>query len=238
MGRKGKMEDAMIQSDYLNEDIKVKWYLPEGFTPFKDYQLCIMQDGDDYFQMGRVATLSDQLHEEMEIEPTIFAGIHYRDKYDRQDKYHPNGKQNKAYISFLVNEALPFVEKSLHIEPVKRLLMGDSLAGTLAFMVATEFPNTFNKVIMQSPYINEDVLSRAQDVKTFSNLEIFHSIGLEETEVKTTSGEVSDFLTPNREISQLLEDKLGHYIFDEFQGNHTWKYWQRDLKAILIKMFG
>src|SRR5699024_7837543 len=137
----------------------------------------------------------------------------------------------------LVNEALPFVEKSLHIEPIKRALMGDSLAGTLAFMVATEFPNTFNKVIMQSPYINEHLVNRAKQAKNFTNLEVFHSIGLEETEVKTTSGEVSDFLTPNREVARLLEDRINHYIFDEFQGNHTWKYWQRDLKAILIKMF-
>ncbi|SHM40728.1 alpha/beta hydrolase [Gracilibacillus kekensis] len=238
MGRNGTMNDAKINSNYLQEEIEIKWYVPEGFTPFKDYQLCFMQDGDDYFQMGRVATLSDQLHAEVEIEPTIFVGIHYQDKYDRQDKYHPNGKKNNDYIQFLVKEALPFVEDALHITPVKRALIGDSLAGTLAFIVASQFPDTFDIVIMQSPYVNEKVLTQAEHVNNFSNLEVFHSIGTEETEVHTTSGEVSDFLTPNRTLNQLLEGKLNTYQYDEFTGNHTWKYWQKDLKKILIEMLG
>ncbi|WP_058308113.1 alpha/beta hydrolase [Gracilibacillus massiliensis] len=238
MGRKGKMEDATVTSEYLHEEIKIKWYLPEGFTPFKDYQLCIMQDGDDYFQMGRVATLSDQLHEEVEIEPTIFVGIHYQDKYDRQDKYHPNGKQNNNYIQFLTNEVLPFIEDTLHISPTKRALIGDSLAGTLAFMVASQFPKTFDIVIMQSPYVDEKVLEQATHVDHFSNLEIHHTIGTEETEVHTTSGEVSDFLTPNRKLNQMLQGKLNIYQYNEFTGNHTWKYWQKDLRNILIEMLG
>lgn len=238
MGRKGTMQDTVIKSKHLQEEIKVKWYLPEGFTPFNDYQLCMMQDGDDYFRMGRVATLSDQLHEEMEIEPTIFAGIHYQDKYDRQDKYHPNGNQQQDYISFLVKEAIPHIEETLHIDPVQRILMGDSLAGTLAFMVASQLPHYFDMVIMQSPYVNEKVLERAKYAKEFSNLEIFHSIGKEETEVKTTSGEIADFLQPNRELHQLLKGNMANYVYDEFEGNHTWKYWQRDLSTILVKMLG
>ncbi|MGN8644576.1 alpha/beta hydrolase [Gracilibacillus sp. HCP3S3_G5_1] len=236
MGRKGTMEDVTIESEELNEKIQIKWYLPEGFTAFQDYQLCIMNDGDDYFRMGRVATLSDQLHEELEIEPTIFMGIHYQDKHDRREKYHPNGKQNNAYITFLVKEAVPYVENYLHITPVKRILMGDSLAGTLAFMIASQYPHTFNTVIMQSPYVDELVLERASRADEYSSIELFHSIGLEETKVAMTNGEIADFLTPNRTLNNELIGKIKQYYYDEFNGNHTWKYWQRDLKNILIKM--
>ncbi|WP_163537048.1 alpha/beta hydrolase-fold protein [Gracilibacillus sp. YIM 98692] len=240
MGRKGKMQDAVIESDYLGESMTIKWYLPEDFTPFRDYQLCIMHDGDDYFQMGRVATLSDQLHEEMEIEPTIFIGLHYQDRFDRQQKYHPNGKQQKAYISFLIKEALPFVEDQLHLNPLasQRALMGDSLAGTLSFMVATQYSHTFGKVIMQSPLVNDKVLERAESANQWNHLEMYHSIGTQETEVKTTSGEKADFLTPNRNLQELLAPLVNGYTYEEFNGNHTWKYWQKDMKNILVQMFG
>ncbi|MGP4041141.1 alpha/beta hydrolase [Gracilibacillus sp. D59] len=238
MGRNGTMEDVTIQSKHLREEIEIKWYLPEGFTAFQDYQLCIMNDGDDYFRMGRVATLSDQLHENIEIEPTIFVGIHYQDKHDRREKYHPSGEQQDTYIAFLVKEAIPYVENHLHITPVKRILMGDSLAGTLAFMIATQFPHTFDTVIMQSPYVDGDVLERARITTIFPNLEIYHSIGKEETKVQMTNGESADFLTPNRHLHNELEGKLHVYHYDEFNGNHTWKFWQKDLKDILIKMLG
>lgn len=237
MRRKGKMDAIEIHSKYLNETIEVTWYLPEGFTPFNDYQIAFMQDGKDYFQMGRVATLSDRLHDQAEINPTIFVGIHYIDRYDRWKKYHPDGEQHDAYTAFLMKEAIPTVEDTLHIEPVSRALIGDSLAGTFAFMTATAFPSSFQKIIMQSPLVNEHVLTRARTAKNIQSMEIFHSIGIEETAVSTTNGEIINFLQSNRELHQLLKTTCHHYIYDEFYGNHTWKYWQRDLPEILKRMF-
>lgn len=234
--RKGKMDSLLISSDYLDENIEVTWYLPEGFTPFNDYQLVIMQDGNDYFQMGRIATLSDDLHEDGEIDLTIFVGIHYRDRYDRWDKYHPEGKQNNNYTSFLLKEAIPAVENELHITPISRALMGDSLAGTFAWMTATSFPSSFQKVIMQSPLVNEQVLERAKNLSQVKHLEIYHSIGLKETEVQTTSGEVTDFLKPNQEFNKLLSASFDNYLYNEFDGIHTWKYWQQELPNLLKKM--
>ncbi|RCW69765.1 enterochelin esterase-like enzyme [Saliterribacillus persicus] len=234
------MGDARINSDYLQEEVEIKWYLPETFTPLKDYYVCIMQDGNDYLQMGRVATLSDELQEEMLIEPTIFVGIHYQNKFDRQEKYHPNGEKQEAYIKFLVCEVLPFLEEELHIQtlPAHRALMGDSLAGTLALMVAMRYPNTFGKVIMQSPFVNETVEHAVHNCEDLDKLTIFHSINEAETAVTVTSGETLDFLKPNRELSKILAEKVDHYTYKEYAGEHTWKYWQRDLREILISVFG
>ncbi|MFC4403275.1 alpha/beta hydrolase [Gracilibacillus xinjiangensis] len=237
MGRKGKMGDLVIDSNYLDEEITVKWYLPEGFTPMNDYRICYMHDGDDYFRMGRIATLSDKLHTEMEIEPTIFVGIHYNDKYDRMKKYHPDGEKQEAYITFFIREVLPIVEDALHITPVERSLMGDSLAGTLAFMIASMYPSTIGKVIMQSPFVNETVMERAKNTSNLKGLEVYHSIGLEEKSVKTTDGKVSDFLLPNRELHGQLDGNLLAYHYVEFEGDHTWTYWQQHIEGILKQMF-
>src|SRR5699024_4255348 len=115
-------------------------------------------------QLGRIATLSDKLHESGVIENTIFAGIHYRDKYDRRAKYHPQGSQHEAYCKFLAHEVVPFLDNALpayHMNQ-SRALLGDSLAGTLALMCALAYPHTFGKVMMQSPYVDETVLKAVE----------------------------------------------------------------------------
>src|SRR5690625_5546930 len=64
--------------------------------------------------------------------------------------------------------------------------MDHSLAGTLACLVATQNLNTFDYVIMQSPLVDESVIHAAENLDLNDDLEIYHTIGLNETEVNTT----------------------------------------------------
>lgn len=229
----------MIDSNYLNEEMLLKIYKPEAFSPLYKYNICVMQDGNDYYQMGRIARLSDQLHSNHEIADTIFVGIHYQDKYDRRKKYHPSGEQQQAYSQFLAHEVAPLLDDILptHCMGQTRILMGDSLAGTLAFMTALKYPHTFGKVIMQSPFVDQTVLQLVENADNLSMLDIYHTIGEKETAVATTTGSIVDFLTPNRTLHQLLSDKGGSYQYHELvAGEHTWKYWQKDLPQVLKSM--
>lgn len=240
IGRKGTMIDKDIESRYLNETMTLKIYQPESFSTLYKYHICIMQDGNDYYQLGRAATLSDKLHESKEISNTVFVGIHYQDKYDRKEKYHPSGEQQQAYIKFLVHEVVPFLDDLLPTYHMgqSRALMGDSLAGTLALMTALKYPNTFGKVIMQSPYVDDTVKQTVEEAKDIHSIDIYHTIGSSETAVDTTDGNELDFITPNRELYELLEKRGTSHIYHELEnGEHTWKYWQRDLKRALISMF-
>ncbi len=240
LGRKGSMIEKQINSKYLQENMTLTIYQPEDFSPLYKYQLCIMQDGNDYYQLGRVATLSDKLHDNQEITNTIFVGIQYKDKFDRREKYHPDGKQNEAYIKFLGHEVVPFLD---HLFPTyymgqSRALLGDSLAGTLALMTAIRYPNTFGKVIMQSPFVNETVLNAVKTAKNLDRVAIYHTIGKAETDVQMTNGERMDFLTPNRKLHDILQSTASSYDYYELEaGEHTWKYWQQDMKRTLTSMF-
>ncbi|MBA2174457.1 esterase family protein [Halobacillus locisalis] len=240
MGRKGSMNEYSIDSQYLNETMTLKVYTPENFSPLYKYHFCIMQDGNDYFQMGRAATLSDQLHGEEAIENTIFIGIHYRDKYDRVDKYHPNGKRQADYVNFLIREVVPFLDEEFpgYCMGSGRTLAGDSLAGSLALMTAAKFPNIFGNVIMQSPYIDEHVMEVMESVKDFSPLTIYHTIGNKESDVETTDGSRKNFLQPNRDLRDFLNRKPLGYTFHELDGDHTWGSWQKDFKQALLTIFG
>ncbi|MCP3742429.1 alpha/beta hydrolase [Rossellomorea sp. BNER] len=236
---RGTINELSLYSKELNEEITMLVYLPATFSPLYKYSLLIAQDGKDYFQLGRIPRIADELLGEREIENMIIVGIPYKNVEDRRRKYHPHGEENDAYIRFLAHELVPFLDESYptyHIG-MGRALIGDSLGATVSLMTALKYPNTFGKVLLQSPFVNEKVLTAVTEHTQPHLLNIYHIIGKGETEVKTTDGKVKDFLAPNRELHQLFEERNFSSFYDEFDGDHTWKYWQPDLKRALKLMF-
>lgn len=234
----GKTEEIKLYSHELEEEVELIVYIPAGSTPLYKHSILIAQDGRDYFNLGRIAKTLEELSIREETEPTIIVGIPYKDKYERWDKYHPEGKKHQQYIRFLAHELVPFLDEKYPTNHMGmgRILIGDSLGATVSYLAGLAYPHTFGKIIMQSPYVDDNVL---EQTKAFTNthlLDIYHVIGTEETEVETTNGDLKDFLTPNRTLHKLLEEKGIPQFYDEFKGNHTWKYWQPDLKRALEKM--
>jgi enterochelin esterase-like enzyme len=237
---RGTVNELNLFSQELNEEIKMLVYLPENFSPLYKYSLLIAQDGKDYFQLGRIPRVADELLDMKKIENTIIVGIPYNNVEDRRKKYHPNGEQNDAYIRFLAHELVPLLDETYptYHMGMGRALIGDSLGATVSLMTALKYPNTFGKVILQSPYVDEKVLNQVKSFKQPHLLSIYHIIGKGETTVKTTDGQVKDFFTPNRQLHELFEQKNFSSFYDEFDGEHTWKYWQPDLKRALSMMLG
>jgi enterochelin esterase-like enzyme len=236
---KGTIKEHTINSSELGEEILVLIYLPANFSPLYKYSLLIAQDGRDYFQLGKIGRLADEYLYQREIENLIIIGIPYKDVGDRRRKYHPNGEQHKQYIRFLAHELVPYLDQEFptyHMGST-RALIGNSLGATLSLMTALQYPHTFGKVLLQSPYVDKQVMELVKSFKETELLEIYHIIGNQETEVQTTNGKISDFLTPNRELSTILKSKSNTYFYDEFNGVHTWTHWQPDLKRALKMMF-
>ncbi|WP_246197145.1 alpha/beta hydrolase [Cytobacillus depressus] len=236
---RGTIKDITFSSKELGEDMQLLIYLPPSFSPLYKYSLLIAQDGRDYFQLGRIGRSADELLEKQEIENIIIVGIPYKNVEDRRKKYYPNGDQYQAYIRFLAHELVPFLDAEFptYQMGMGRALIGDSLGATVSLMAAMKYPHTFGKVILQSPMVNEEVLKTVENATGPHLLEIYHVIGKEETVVETTTKEEMDFLTPNRKLSKLFSDNKFPYFYDEFEGNHTWKYWQPDVKRALKMMF-
>lgn len=233
------MIEKEIQSNYLQETITLKMYLPEKIDPLYKNTVCVMQDGNDYFQIGKIATLSDRLHDEEDIANTTFVGIHYIDRFDRVKKYHPKGEKFEAYLQFLSKEVVPTLDEFLPLNPlgIQRALMGDSLAATIALMTAVRYPELFETIILQSPLIDDAVLNEVKNGKDIHSLHIYHTIGQDETNVQTTLDDAVDFLTPNRALYYLLRKRNSNYTYQEFKhADHTWKYWQKDLPHAIKEM--
>lgn len=236
---RGTIKEQVYHSQELNEDIQLLIYLPANFSPLYKYSLLIAQDGRDYFRLGRIGRLADEFLYKKEIENVIIVGIPYKNVEDRRRKYHPDGLQNKQYIRFLAHELAPYLDQEFPTYQMgsARALIGDSLGAAVSLMTAIQYPHTFGKVLLHSPYVDKQIIDLARNFKDPSILDIYHVIGKEETAVKTTNGEISDFLTPNRELAKLLSDRPFSYFYEEFAGNHTWTYWQPDLRRALKMMF-
>jgi enterochelin esterase-like enzyme len=236
---KGTIKEIAFQSLELGEEMQLLVYLPANFSSLYKYSLIIAQDARDYFQLGRIGRLADEFLYEHEIENLIIVGVPYKNVVDRRRKYHPDGDQNQAYIRFLAHELVPFLDlefPTYHMGST-RALVGDSLGATVSLMTALQYPHTFGKVLLQSPLVNAHVLEMVENFKDSELLEIYHVIGNLETEVKTTDGMVRDFLSPNRELSSMISKKQFIYFYEEFNGNHTWTYWQPDLRRALKMLF-
>lgn len=232
---KGTIEEFIFTSSSMGEDIPILIYKPANFSTLYKYHLVIAQDGHDYFNLGRIARVTEELVQNNKIPNTIIVGIPYPSVDERRKRYHPDGEKHQAYIRFLAHELVPYLDQSLPTYQMGRgrILLGDSLGGTVSLLAALSYPNTFGKVALQSPFVNSYVLGHVEDFSSPQLVQVYHVIGTKETAVETTKGQVKDFLTPNRELNKVIQSKGFQSFYEEFEGDHTWTYWQPNLQRAL-----
>ncbi len=236
---KGTVQDVTLFSDALQEDMQLLIYVPANYSPLYKYTVLIASDGKDYFQLGRISRVADEFLENKEIENLIIVGVPYKSVEDRRQKYHPTGAKHEAYLRFLAHELVPYLDDTYPTYQIGmgRALIGDSLAATVSLLAAIKYPNIFGKVILHSPMVNEYVLSKVKNVQSPSSFSVYHVIGTGENQVKTTNGKIEDFLKPNRLLNSLMQERGFSTFYDEFEGEHTWKHWQPDLKRAMKMNF-
>jgi len=237
---KGTIQDVTLYSEALQEDMQLLIYVPSNYSPLYKYTVLIASDGKDYFQLGRIPRVADELLLNKEIENMIIVGVPYKSVEDRLKKYHPSGEQHAAYLRFLAHELVPYLDEKYPTYQIGmgRALIGDSLAATVSLLAAVKYPNIFGKVILHSPMVNDEVLATVENVRAPHAFSVYHIIGQKEDEVKTTRGEVENFLKPNRDLNSLMQERGFSIFYDEFNGDHTWKHWQPDIKRALKMNFG
>jgi enterochelin esterase-like enzyme len=236
---KGKIEDRTIHSKELSEDIEVFVYLPPKYSTLVKYPVLIAQDGRDYFQLGKLAKTADRLMHEGTISEFILFGITHKGIEDRNRKYRPEGDKHDAYLRFLAHELVPWINREFNTLMLgsSTALIGDSLGGYISLKAALLYPNTFSKLILQSPFAPDSVLKEVEESSKISGVQIYHSIGNEEHEFKVPSGEVKNFLDPNRKLNSILAEKSMQYEYREFSGSHLWVNWQHDIIPGLTFLF-
>lgn len=237
---RGVVQDLTLYSEALQEEMQLLIYLPPNYSPLYKYSVLIANDGKDYFQLGRISRVADELYEQKEIENLIIVGVPYKNVKDRREKYHPEGIKHQSYIRFLAQELIPYIDANYPTYQIGmgRALIGDSLAATVSLLTALQYPHTFGKVILHSPLVNDYVLSQVENYKDVRAFSLYQVVGKDETAVKTGDGLLTDFITLNRKLHNLIRKKGFSTFYDELDGDHTWKLWQPDMKRSLQNNFG
>ncbi|RHW39841.1 esterase family protein [Lysinibacillus yapensis] len=235
----GTIKEVSFYSHSLEEEEELLIYIPANYTPLNKYNILIASDGKDYFQLGGITRLADELLDNYEIENIIIVGIPYKSVEDRRQKYIPTGKLHDAYLRFLAHELVPYLDEEFSTFQMgsTRGVIGDSMAATVSLLAALKYPNIFGKAILQSPYVDDYVLKSVENSPAKTALSIYHIIGTGEDEVLTTDKKIKDFLSPNRALHELIVSKGFKTFYEEFDGNHSWKYWKPDLRRALIENF-
>ncbi|RCW50941.1 alpha/beta hydrolase [Paenibacillus prosopidis] len=223
-----------VPSSLLPEQSRnLRIFLPPGYNEVLSYPVVYCQDGEDFFNFGRIATTATRLILDEGLEPFIIVGVDV-DKKLRTAEYAPDGDRHANYIRFFAEELLPFVEErySVRREPEHRLLAGDSLGGSVSLHLALTYPHLFTRVMsLSGAYygISQNIISAAGDL---SWLTVYMIVGLQEDAYETDRG-VFDFVALNRNAKALLELKQAILFYEEKDGKHQWGFWQKELGQAL-----
>lgn len=231
----GLVDQIKLESKFLERAVTISIYLPKDYTDLYKHHVVITFDGRDFFQFGQIHRAYEKLRSNHEVERAIIVGVHYEDVERRRTEFHPDGEHRREMSQFVVKELCPYIDKTFSTLKVgnARILLGDSLAGSIALLTGLEYPHHFSQIGMFSPMINETVTHVFNSCTSRDLLTIKHYIGLEEIEFKLISGKMADFLTPNRAFSELVKQSNVTYDYEELNGGHTWKTWKPELGEML-----
>ncbi|MFD2612215.1 alpha/beta hydrolase [Paenibacillus gansuensis] len=222
-----------VHSHALQEERNLRVYLPPGYNELLSYPVLYCQDGEDFFNYGRVATHMNRLILDEDYEPVIIVGVDV-DKSVRTSEYSPDGNRFAAYTTFFAEELVPFIEQKFAArkERSERVLAGDSLGGTVSLHLALLYPHLFHKVLSLSGAFYEPTQVKLDAENDLSGLDMYMTIGLQEEEVKTDHG-TFDFLDYNRRALKKLQERGADVYYTEKEGKHVWGFWQNVMPEAL-----
>ncbi|MCZ8514671.1 alpha/beta hydrolase-fold protein [Paenibacillus filicis] len=223
----------LVPTAYLSESRPIRICLPPGYNEVLSYPVIYCQDGEDFFNFGRIATTMNRLIFDEDVQPAIIVGVDV-DKSVRTSEYAPEGDLFAGYCRFFAEELLPFVEERYPVRDTRdeRILAGDSLGGTVSLHLALDYPSLFPQVISLSGAFLKETQERIAAESDLSWLKLRMLIGTEETEVRTERG-TFDFLEANRNAKKLLEARSCALVYEEKPGKHLWGFWQQELPGML-----
>lgn len=207
----------------------VRVSLPPGYSELAEYPVVYCQDGEDFFNFGRIATIASALIADGAIEPLIVVGVDV-DKAARTREYAADGDLHERYTAFFAEELVPYIAARYPVrtEPEHVLLAGCSLGGAVSLQLALSFPHRFVNVLSLSGAFYPSSQAAIAAAGGLSHLNVFMTVGRQETAFKTDRG-VFDFVAMNREARKRLEERGANVDYFERDGEHLWGYWQKDL---------
>ncbi|MGU3218327.1 alpha/beta hydrolase-fold protein [Staphylococcus aureus] len=124
----------VLYSNILNRDVTISIYLPESYNQLVKYDAILCFDGLDFLRFGRIQRTYESLIKEARIDDAIIVGFHYEDVDKRREEFHPQGSRSHLTIESVGKEICHLLTRRFTLKVGNaRLLVGDSLAGSIAY---------------------------------------------------------------------------------------------------------
>jgi len=219
----GSLTTYSIVNNYTGRTHTVVVYTPPTGHQF-DY-IVYFYDGGDYLNYCYAAKVIDYMVSRNMIPPVAAVFVSVSNPNNRVYEY---GYQLDETSDFMVKQVIPFIEEKLNISNgVKRIIVGDSLAGLIATYTLAKYPMVFNSALIQSPayWFNQDKLIKQLSSTNLSNHEIYINYG---------SFEGSRFINIIGNIADMLREKGAIVEVVETHQGHSWGQWREYLGYGLI----
>ncbi len=145
------VENDIIQSTWLQREVQLDFYLPRSVADPSQMSLLLINDGQNMKELALDAIL-EQLYDGTLIGPllcvAIHAGVERKMEYGvaGQTDYLGRGAKAGAYISFILEELIPYIKKTYKIPSFKeKAVAGFSLGGLSALDMVWNHPARFTK---------------------------------------------------------------------------------------------
>ena len=232
-------DDLTIASTELGYVVNYRVYVPAGFerSTSKNLPVLYVTDGSDYWndEMGSLVITLDNLIASRRIVPivAVFIDSWGRPKKvnRRQQELIPAADRSCPFCEFVVRELIPVIDGAYPTWRGRegRAILGTSLGGLYATLMATRYASMFGMAGIQSPayqpapWVLESVGSAERlPLKTFINAGTF------EPEVAENA----------RRLRAMLESR--HAVVKQFEVHqgHSWGQWRALLDDMLRFFYG
>lgn len=146
------IENHVIDSIYLQREVKVDCYLPLNVAEPAQMSLLLINDGQDLVKM-EFEKILEKLYEQNEVTPLFCVGMHCgadrRNEYATAKILDYKGRGNKAqaHTDFVMKEVIPFIREKYAVPSFReKSFAGFSLGALSALDIVWSHPAEFVKI--------------------------------------------------------------------------------------------
>jgi len=263
----GVLEIVPFTSKIFHNTRMLRVWLPANYgsphNAHRSYPVLYMQDAQNLFDDAtsnagewHVDETVDHLVGSFKIPPMIVVGIDYPgqqrsseylpypDPHHKQyDVIAPQQYRGKEYVTFLLTEVMPFIEKKYRVSrgAANTGIGGASYGGVISLYTALQHPGIFGHVLVESPVLGVGDGQLLKDAESATQLpqKMFVAMGTNETKYPDYNAEL---VKEVEELQSILRKKgMGPErlkVVVEQGAAHNEGAWSRRLPEALLFLYG
>ncbi len=261
-GATGDLRLHQFRSRIYHNSRFVRVWLPPGYDDPENtdhrYPVFYLNDGQNLFESSssfngtewQVDETADRLIREGAIPPMIFVGLDNAGR-NRIREYMPHRSlqpmivrvTGTRYPNFLIKEIMPFMARHYRVAtgPENTGLGGSSLGALISLYTASERPDVFGRVLLESPSLwasNRQMIRDSRTVRKWPS-RIFLATGTAEAGRKEKDQSMVDDVRELHSIFRRtgMDDRNLKLVIDEGATHHE-SAWARRFPEALLFLFG